>query len=345
MRRPLLLAVAVVLVAHAHAQLSPGFYSTSCPTVHGVVRQAMSQAVMNDTSAGPAVLRLFYHDCFVGGCDASVLLDDTPTAPGEKGVGPNAVGSTAVFGLVDSIKTQVEAACPATVSCADILALAARDSVNLVSHPSLSLSTFVRTFDVFDAMTRSVCARVQLGGPSWAVPLGRRDALAANRSAVSTDLPGPEADFGALVAAFAAKGLSSRDLAALSGAHTIGRASCGSFRTRVYCDANVSPAFASHQRQSCPASGGDGALAPLDSLTPDEFDNGYYRNLVAGAGLLHSDQELFNNGPVDSVVQLYSANAAAFSSDFAASMIKLGSISPLTGSSGEVRLNCRKMNS
>ncbi|KAF0934009.1 hypothetical protein E2562_021066 [Oryza meyeriana var. granulata] len=315
MRRPLLLAVAVVLVAHAHAQLSPGFYSTSCPTVHGVVRQAMSQAVMNDTSAGPAVLRLFYHDCFVGGCDASVLLDDTPTAPGEKGVGPNAVGSTAVFGLVDSIKTQVEAACPATVSCADILALAARDSVNL------------------------------LGGPSWAVPLGRRDALAANRSAVSTDLPGPEADFGALVAAFAAKGLSSRDLAALSGAHTIGRASCGSFRTRVYCDANVSPAFASHQRQSCPASGGDGALAPLDSLTPDEFDNGYYRNLVAGAGLLHSDQELFNNGPVDSVVQLYSANAAAFSSDFAASMIKLGSISPLTGSSGEVRLNCRKMNS
>jgi peroxidase len=195
-------------------------------------------------------------------------------------------------------------------------------------------------------MTQTLfCARVQLGGPSWAVPLGRRDALSPSRSAVSTDLPGPEADISALVSAFAAKGLSSRDLAALSGAHTVGRASCVNFRTRVYCDANVSPAFASHQRQSCPASGGDAALAPLDSLTPDAFDNGYYRNLVAGAGLLHSDQELFNNGPVDSVVQLYSSNAAAFSSDFAASMIRLGNIGPLTGSTGEVRLNCRKVNS
>ncbi|KAF0934008.1 hypothetical protein E2562_021066, partial [Oryza meyeriana var. granulata] len=307
---------ASILVAPGavEAQLSPTFYDGSCPSLQSIVRSAMAAAVQREPRMGASILRLFFHDCFVNGCDASVLLDDSSTITGEKNAGPNA-NSLRGFEVIDSIKSQVEAACPATVSCADILALAARDSVNL------------------------------LGGPSWAVPLGRRDALAANRSAVSTDLPGPEADFGALVAAFAAKGLSSRDLAALSGAHTIGRASCGSFRTRVYCDANVSPAFASHQRQSCPASGGDGALAPLDSLTPDEFDNGYYRNLVAGAGLLHSDQELFNNGPVDSVVQLYSANAAAFSSDFAASMIKLGSISPLTGSSGEVRLNCRKMNS
>uniref|UniRef100_A0A0D3F2W7 Peroxidase n=1 Tax=Oryza barthii TaxID=65489 RepID=A0A0D3F2W7_9ORYZ len=289
-RRPLLLlllllAVALALAARARAQLSPGFYSASCPTVHGVVRQVMSQAVMNDTRAGAAVLRLFYHDCFVGGCDASVLLDDTPAAP-------------------------VEAVCPATVSCADVLAIAARDSVNLVSH------------------THSTHTRA------------RARAISAGRAG-----RGPEADISALVSAFAAKGLSSRDLAALSGAHTVGRASCVNFRTRVYCDANVSPAFASHQRQSCPASGGDAALAPLDSLTPDAFDNGYYRNLVAGAGLLHSDQELFNNGPVDSVVQLYSSNAAAFSSDFAASMIRLGNIGPLTGSTGEVRLNCRKVSS
>ncbi|KAL5207194.1 hypothetical protein ABZP36_031629 [Zizania latifolia] len=321
-RRPdLMLAVAVVmLVAHAlprggNAQLSPGYYSASCPTVHGVVRQVMSQAVMNDTRAGAAVLRLFFHDCFVNGCDASVLLDGTPTAPSEKGVGANAVGSKNGFDIVDTIKTQMEAACPGVVSCADILALAARDSVNL------------------------------LGGPSWAVPLGRRDALAANPSGAASDLPGPDSDINALVAAFAAKGLTSQDLVALSGAHTIGVASCASFRTRVYCDANVSPAFASHQRQVCPASGGDGSTAPLDSLTPDEFDNGYYRNLVAGAGLLHSDQELFNNGPVDSTVRLYSSNPAAFSSDFAASMIRLGNISPLTGSTGEVRLNCRKVNS
>jgi peroxidase len=71
------------------------------------------------------------------GCDASLLLDDTATTPGEKNAGPNAGGSTFGFDIIDNVKTQVEAACPGVVSCADILALAARDSVNLVS-PHLS---------------------------------------------------------------------------------------------------------------------------------------------------------------------------------------------------------------
>ncbi|NP_001304763.1 Peroxidase 70 precursor [Zea mays] len=322
MARRLLAAVAIVVVAAAlacgaGAQLSAGFYSSSCPAVHSIVRQAMSQAVTNNTRSAAAVLRVFFHDCFVNGCDASLLLDDTPTTPGEKGAGPNAGGSTVGFDLIDTIKAQVEAACPATVSCADILALTARDGVNLVS----------------------------LGGPSWAVPLGRRDATFPNSTGAATDLPGPDSDLAGLVAGFAAKGLSPRDLAALSGAHTVGMARCASFRTRVYCDDNVSPAFAAQQRQACPSADADDALAPLDSLTPDQFDNGYYRSLMAGAGLLHSDQELFSNGALDSLVRLYGTNADAFSSDFAASMVKLGNIGPLTGSAGEVRLNCRTVNS
>ncbi|RRT37760.1 hypothetical protein B296_00058760, partial [Ensete ventricosum] len=67
-------------------------------------------------------------------------------------------------------------------------------------------------------------------------------------------------------------------------------------------------------------------------------------NLVVRQGLLHSDQELFNNGSQDSLVRQYSTNAAAFSSDFAAAMVKMGNISPLKGSKGEIRLNCRKVN-
>jgi peroxidase len=59
-------------------------------------------------------------------------LDDTATLQGEKNAGPNA-GSLRGFEVIDTIKSQVEASCGGVVSCADILALAAKDSVNLVS--------------------------------------------------------------------------------------------------------------------------------------------------------------------------------------------------------------------
>jgi len=68
------------------------------------------------------------------GCDASVLLDDTGNFTGEK-----SAGSLRGFGVIDTIKALLEALCPRTVSCADILAVAARDSVVAVladDHPN-----------------------------------------------------------------------------------------------------------------------------------------------------------------------------------------------------------------
>ncbi|CAN6231002.1 unnamed protein product [Urochloa humidicola] len=316
--RVLLLSLAVLAAASSLSTtataLSTGYYNKRCPSLQPAVRAAMASAVSADPNTGAAVLRLFFHDCFVNGCDASVLLDDPA---GEKNAGPNA-NSLRGYEAVDSIKYQVETACPGVVSCADVLALAARDAVSL------------------------------LGGPSWNVRLGRRDARAASRDAANANLPGPGSGLPALVAAFAAKGLSARDMTALSGAHTVGRARCTTFRGRVNGAGGgeaINATYAAGLRGACPAGGGaDGALAPLDPETPDVFDNGYFRALVQRRGLLHSDQELYNGGSQDALVTKYASNGAAFASDFARAMVRMGNLAPAPGTPLEVRVNCRKPN-
>ena len=66
------------------------------------------------------------------GCDGSVLLDDTITLKTEKKAAQNN-HSLRGFKIMDRIKMMVESECPGVVSCADILAIAARDAVILVS--------------------------------------------------------------------------------------------------------------------------------------------------------------------------------------------------------------------
>ncbi|KAK8959533.1 Cationic peroxidase 1 [Platanthera guangdongensis] len=249
----------------------------------------------------------------IPGCDGSVLLDDTSSFTGEKTAAPNQ-NSLRGFDVVDNIKKQVEAVCNQTVSCADILAVAARDSV------------------------------VALGGPTWTVKLGRRDSTAASLSQANSDIPSPTSDLSALMTAFSNKGLSTSDMITLSGAHTIGQARCAVFRTRIYNETNIDSAYAASLKSNCPSTGGDNNLSPLDVQTPTTFDNDYYNNLVNKKGLLHSDQQLFNGGSTDSQVNTYNSNPSKFLSDFAVAIVKMGDISPLTGTQGQVRLNCRKIN-
>ncbi|KAJ0075870.1 hypothetical protein Patl1_35084 [Pistacia atlantica] len=206
----------------------------------------------------------------------------------------------------------------------------------------------IRGFEVVDKIkskVEQVCPG--LGGPSWNVKLGRRDSKTASFSAANSGvIPPPSSTLTNLINRFQAKGLSAKDMVILSGSHTFGQARCTVFRDRIYNESNIDSSFAKARQANCPrASGsGDNKLAPLDLQTPTFFDNLYYKNLLNKKGLLHSDQVLFNGGSTDSLVTSYSKNPKAFSSDFAASMIKMGDISPLTGSNGEIRKNCRKPN-
>ncbi|KAL1370227.1 hypothetical protein HN51_000521 [Arachis hypogaea] len=296
------------------SQLTSNFYDSTCPKALSIIKSAVASAVAKEHRMGASLLRLHFHDCFVNGCDASILLDDTLTFTGEKTAAPN-LNSVRGFDVIDNIKSQLESACPGIVSCADILAIAARDSV------------------------------VSLGGPSWNVGLGRRDSTSASKDAATKDIPSPLLDLSGLITAFSNKGFTTQEMVVLSGAHTTGQARCQIFRGRIYNETNIDTNFATSMKSNCPSSDGDSNLTALDVTTNVLFDNAYFKNLVNNKGLLHSDQQLFiSGGSTNSLVTNYSNSYSAFFADFASAMVKMGNLSPLTGTTGQIRANCTKVN-
>ncbi|KAJ0962558.1 hypothetical protein J5N97_027680 [Dioscorea zingiberensis] len=301
--------------------LDPQFYDHSCPKAQKIIQSIVAKAVAKETRMAASLLRLHFHDCFVKGCDASVLLDSSGSIISEKGSNPNK-NSARGFDVIDKIKSALEKACPLTVSCADILALAARDSTVLA------------------------------GGSSWEVPLGRRDSLSASISGSNHNIPAPNDTLPTIITKFKLQGLNLVDLVALSGSHSIGQARCTSFRQRLYNqtgngfpDSTINKVYASQLRSRCPKSGGDQNLFPLDLASPTKFDNKYFKNIVAGKGLLNSDEILFSKSKASmELVNKYADSVDSFFKQFSKSMVKMGNINPLTGNKGEIRKHCSKVN-
>ncbi|KAH9698597.1 peroxidase 5 [Citrus sinensis] len=229
----------MVYHTQCEAQLSPAFYDATCPRALKTIRTGIRNAVSRERRMAASLIRLHFHDCFVQGCDASILLDDSSSIDSEKNALPN-FKSVRGFEVIDSVKSQLESVCPGVVSCADIVAVAARDASFAASKSSL---IFYKKITIRDIVLIEI-----VGGPSWTVKLGRRDSTTASRS-LAENLPSFTDGLDKLISTFATKGFSARDLVALSGAHTIGQAQCALFRDRIYSNqSDIDAGFASTRR-------------------------------------------------------------------------------------------------
>ncbi|KAL6992712.1 Peroxidase 27 [Sarracenia purpurea var. burkii] len=292
--------------------LKIGFYEETCPIAEAVVKKTIDQVLSVAPSLAGPLLRMHFHDCFVRGCEASVLLN-SPTHQAEKDAIPNL--SLRGFQIIDQVKSALESVCPGVVSCADILAIVARD-VTFGSN-----------------------------GPFWEVETGRRDGTVSNITDALNDLLPPFANITVLKAGFLQKGLSVKDLAVLSGGHTIGISHCSSFNNRLYnftgkgdTDPTLDPHYIKRLKLACPP-GDQNSLVEMDPGSSKTFDNDYYTLVAKRRGLFQSDAALLNDIETKTYVGLQDKTqyGSTFFKDFGVSMVNMGRVGVLTGNEGEIR--------
>ncbi|KAK3004986.1 hypothetical protein RJ639_019781 [Escallonia herrerae] len=289
------------------------YYEKSCPHAEAIIQRKINKWLKKDYTLAAALIRLHFHDCVVRGCDASILLD-------HYGSERRASASKTLrgFQVIDDIKAAIEKKCPKTVSCADILTTVARD------------------------------ATVMVGGPFWMVPFGRKDGRVSIGKEADLVPMGRER-ITDLIQLFQSKGLNVLDLVVLSGAHTIGRSTCGSLQFRLYNfngtrkpDPSINPKYLNFLRRKCRWAS---ELVDLDATTPRTFDTQYFKNLQNKMGLLSTDQLLYSDSRTSPLVNAMAFQPTIFDSQFAVSMVNLGNIQDVSSANnGEIRVNCNYVN-
>ncbi|XP_010525889.1 PREDICTED: peroxidase 46 [Tarenaya hassleriana] len=303
------------LLTSTSASLSFNFYGISCPGAEFVVRNTVRSASSNDLTVPGKLLRLLFHDCFVDGCDGSVMIEGNST---ERSDPANA--SLGGFSVIENAKSVLEIFCPGIVSCADIIALAARDAVEAV------------------------------GGPVVEIPTGRKDGTVSVAANVRPNIIDTDFTLDQMLTVFSSKGLSLQDVVILSGAHTIGSAHCNAFNDRFkrdrkgeleLIDKSLDNAYAESLMNKCSS---DSASVSNDPETAFAFDNQYYRNLQAHKGLFQTDSVLLEDQRTRKMVEDLASDQASFFDKWSESFVKLSLVGVRTGEDGEVRRSCSSVN-
>ncbi|PNT65315.1 peroxidase 2 [Brachypodium distachyon] len=310
----------LLLSSTCHGSHGPnvGHYKKTCPNAEAIVRDSVKSSVYKDAGVGAGLIRLLFHDCFVQGCDGSVLLDPSPSNPQpEKLSAPN-FRSLRGFEAVDAAKAAVERACPGVVSCADVVAFAARDAAYFLSG-----------------------LRVKADMPG-----GRLDGRVSRSDEAARDLPPASANLAQLVSNFAAKGLGEEDMVVLSGAHSVGASHCSSFvpggRLEGPGRSDMDAGLAAVLKKQCAP--GQNPLVPQDAVSPNALDSQYYRNVLAHKVLLPSDAALLAAPATEKMVRDNAYVPGKWEGKFAEALVKMAAIGVKTGQQGEIRKNCRVVN-
>ncbi|TVU24502.1 hypothetical protein EJB05_26944, partial [Eragrostis curvula] len=342
MRAVFLCALVAVQAAVLLAAVSPveagelevGYYANKCKDVEKIVKWHVVKALKARRRTGAALVRLLFHDCFVRGCDGSVLLDKSGENPHPEKEAPVNIG-LAAFDLLEEIKAAVECWCPGVVSCSDILIFAARDAASYLSN----------------------------GNVHFEAPAGRLDGFVSKAEEAQAELPDSTDDVEKLLANFAKKNFANEELVILTGAHSIGQGHCSSFTGRLTePPTQIDPKYRNLLNFKCAQGGNptvdnnvrdedrDVAAEFLPEFvsqlreTHDFLDHTFYNNTLDNIVNFHFDAALLNQNETLFHVHEYADNGTLWDEDFADALLKLSKLPMPAGSKGEIRKKCNIIN-